>query len=247
MRSIAWSALRTTLATPLTRKLDVVQQGADCGDPRPGRGHVRRSVSARGETRVRDVHGGGRAGGRRDPGGTARRGHDHARDRREPMARRRAIIRRLPAVETLGSTTVICSDKTGTLTENQMTVRTVWTPDGVRYEVDRLGLRARGRWSRHAGRPRDRWTPTTALRWTLVAGALLQRRAARRCRDETWDVVGDPTEGAMLVAAAQGRRRARRLGSRRATERGSDPVQLGPPLHGDPAPRGPAARRSRPA
>ncbi|MEW2442440.1 HAD-IC family P-type ATPase [Micromonospora marina] len=112
------------------------------------------------------------------------------------MARRRAIIRRLPAIETLGSTTVICSDKTGTLTENQMTVRRVWTPVGG-YTVTGAGYAPDGALHDETGSPVTR-ADDHALRWTLTAGALCNDARLRRV-DDRWVLVGDPTEGAMRV------------------------------------------------
>ncbi|MBW7900933.1 MAG: HAD-IC family P-type ATPase [Rhodocyclaceae bacterium] len=110
------------------------------------------------------------------------------------MARRRAIIRKLPAVEALGSTTVICSDKTGTLTENQMTVREVWT-GGDRHEVSGSGYAPEGRIGDGA--------VAGALRELLVAGALCNDAGLFR-KDGRWEIAGDPTEGALLVLARKG-------------------------------------------
>lgn len=112
------------------------------------------------------------------------------------MARRRAVIRRLPAVETLGSTTVVCSDKTGTLTENQMTVRAVWTPD-CGFTVTGDGYSPEGVVRAYDGSTVT-FEASEALRWCLVAGALCND-ATLSDEGEAWRVIGDPTEGAMLV------------------------------------------------
>jgi cation-transporting ATPase F len=113
------------------------------------------------------------------------------------MARRRAVIRRMPAVETLGSTTVVCSDKTGTLTENQMTVRTVWTPSAV-LTVTGGGYRPEGDIVDSSGAPADPEEP--ALWWTLACGAACNDARLVET-DGRWGVIGDPTEGAMLAVA----------------------------------------------
>lgn len=110
------------------------------------------------------------------------------------MSRRRAIIRKLPAVETLGSTDVICSDKTGTLTENQMTVQVIHA-DGRDFEVTGSGYDPDGTIGGNDAIPVDG-------RETLLAGVLCNNASLAYDESEAaWTIKGDPTEAALLVSA----------------------------------------------
>jgi Ca2+-transporting ATPase len=119
------------------------------------------------------------------------------------LVRRQALVRKLPSVETLGSVNVICSDKTGTLTRNEMTVREAWA-GGARYEATGSGYVTDGKF-----RSADNGAKTPAehdgdLEHALWIGLVCNNAAIRPAKEgEEAKVVGDPTEAALLVAAAK--------------------------------------------
>lgn len=113
------------------------------------------------------------------------------------MARRRAIIRKLPAVETLGSTTVICTDKTGTLTQNEMTVRIIATPK-TQYTLTGEGYRPEGSFITDES-PTDPREHPELMR--LLDAVTLANDSHLVEEDDQWWITGDPTEGALVVAA----------------------------------------------
>ena len=115
------------------------------------------------------------------------------------MLKRNALIRKLPAVETLGSVTVICSDKTGTLTENRMTVTVLDVKD--RYTTIETVMRDRvAVFEADSDVAAERPIRTLAL---LFKGLALANDAVLEKNDDGWQAVGDPTEGALVVAAAK--------------------------------------------
>ncbi|OYD06692.1 calcium-translocating P-type ATPase, SERCA-type [Paludifilum halophilum] len=126
------------------------------------------------------------------------------------MIKRRAIVRKLPSVETLGCASVIGSDKTGTLTQNKMTVTHLWT-DGRRMEVSGSGYRPEGDF--HCDGRKVTPGKDHALKQLLEIAVLCnnaalireeEREGLLRRKQESWRVDGDPTEGALLVAGAKG-------------------------------------------
>ncbi|WNJ21099.1 cation-transporting P-type ATPase [Pontibacter sp. G13] len=118
------------------------------------------------------------------------------------MAKRKAIIRKLPAVETLGSTTVICSDKTGTLTQNEMTVQKIWT-GGTLYDVSGVGYDPQGKIHlSNATEPLHHPLPMPMQR-ILEAGILCNDSRLVE-KTDGWIVEGDPTEGALITSAWKG-------------------------------------------
>ncbi|MDQ0972751.1 Ca2+-transporting ATPase [Neobacillus niacini] len=115
----------------------------------------------------------------------------------QKMIKKNAIVRKLPAVETLGCASVICSDKTGTMTQNKMTVTHLWS-GGNTWTVDGVGYQPRGDFYRGNTRvlPKDE----KALQQMLIFG-MICNHSELKIKDEDYILDGDPTEGALLVSA----------------------------------------------
>lgn len=118
------------------------------------------------------------------------------------MAKRNALVRRLPSVETLGCTTVICTDKTGTLTQNEMTVRSIWL-NNTFIDVTGTGYSLDGNFevNHRTINPKD----IPELLMALKIGILCNSAELHQTHDhlKNWNITGDPTEGALLVAAGK--------------------------------------------
>jgi Ca2+-transporting ATPase len=110
------------------------------------------------------------------------------------MARKNALIRRLATVETLGSTTVVCADKTGTMTTNEMTVQRLWV-EGKEIEVTGIGFEPKGSFKGDGAKSRG-------VRMLSEIAAFCNNSVLEFV-DEKWRVLGDPTEGALMVMAAK--------------------------------------------
>ncbi|MEM3725457.1 MAG: cation-translocating P-type ATPase [Candidatus Bathyarchaeia archaeon] len=115
------------------------------------------------------------------------------------FAKRNAIVRRLSSAESLGAVTVICSDKTGTITKGEMTVRQIYV-DGKIIEVTGVGYEPKGEFRQGENSVKTEGS----LEYVLKIGALCNNASLRRNdQNSTWEIFGDPTEGALIVAAAK--------------------------------------------
>jgi Ca2+-transporting ATPase len=127
------------------------------------------------------------------------------------MARRNALVKKLSSVETLGSTTVICTDKTGTLTQNEMTVRNLWTP-WVEVEVSGVGYApagdflSTGNGNAKKGKKRKLSAEEVGKLELVLKTAVLcnNSRLTKGEQEGTYKIIGDPTEGALLVLGGKG-------------------------------------------
>ena len=114
------------------------------------------------------------------------------------MAKKKALMRNLPAVETLGSSTVFCVDKTGTLTENEMTLQKIIVSDRE-INVSGLGYNPEGEFSE--GNEKLDPTKDKSLSLILKIGVLCSEAVLNKNSNDNWEIIGDPTEGSLIVAA----------------------------------------------